>query len=189
MNSDIENQTGDRIETSWEKFVPGRYFDTSTPLNVHLQDKHVNFVELSLRDCKRLAIVYFDKERKQVFIKGRRGIEIPLLVEHVESPFLVGSEASKNYKGFFGNAKIEILSKQCLVSVVEFCKDLNGVFYPVVKISSKGDNCIYCMVFQNPEPIPRPNEQPETAGIIKFVSRALKNCCARFPGSRKPKGE
>lgn len=142
----------DDLETLWQDFVPGAYFNASVPLRIHLQGQDLNYVELVLGNKRRFAVVYFDTKRRLILTRGLNGAEIPLLVHPSDEPFPIGKAAFRHYKGFFGDIEPCISSNQCQVKVVGADKnsDRDPYPYPVIEILNCGRNLTFCRVFQKP---------------------------------------
>lgn len=160
MSLESKNSEESIARPDWEEFVHGRYFNADVPLRVHLPGENVNYLELSLQDGQRFAIVYFDTKRKFVIVRGHEGREVPILVEPFNKPFPIGRDSLKHYTWFFGEAGRVVSSEQCIVTVVEPCEGSGGKTCPVVEIVNKGRNGTFCRVFQNPN-LQRPSNEQE----------------------------
>lgn len=160
MSLEAKNSEESIVRLEWEEFVPGGVFNASIPSRVHLHGEDVDYLELSLKDGRRFAIVYFDTKKRQVIVRGHEGREVPVLVNPFNKPFPVGGDSLKHYAWFFGEAEKYISSEQCIITTVEACKNPEGGPYPVVEIANRGKNGTFCRVFQKPRP---PNSQTPEA--------------------------
>lgn len=160
MSLETKNPEENIIRPAWEEFVPGGVFDASVPLRVHLHGEDVDYLELSLKDGRRFAIIYFDTKKRQVIIRGHEGREVPVLVNPFNKPFPIGRDSLKHYTWFFGETERAISSEQCIVTVVEPCEGPDGEIYPVAEIVNRSRSGTFCKVFQRPRP---PNSQTPAA--------------------------
>jgi hypothetical protein len=152
----------ENLDELWQDFRPGRHFNTAVPLRVHLHGKDVNYAELSLGDGRRFAVLYFDTERRMVYLRGNNGVEISLTAHPFYKPFVVGREALRFYEGFFGDTESCVSEEQCQISLVEAISSKTRGPYPVVEVKNLGRNRTFCRMFQNPNPQSPSNEQEQT---------------------------
>lgn len=160
MSLETKNPEESIIRPEWEKFVPAHkgYFDASIPLNVHLQDADVNYVELSLGDGKPFAFVFFDRGSRFVYVLGRTG-----QVCTFNQPLSIGRKSLQYYPEFFGDAEKSVADEHCVISVSGSQESPDGTGpYPIVKIEniSPQGNRTFCRVFQNPN-LQRPSNEQE----------------------------
>lgn len=158
MNLESKNSEESIVKPGWEKFVPGGVFDASIPLDVHLQDADVNYVELSLGDGRPFAFVFFDRGSRFVYVLGRTG-----QVCTFNQPFSIGRKSLQYYPEFFGDTEKSVSEEHCIISVSGSQESPDGTGpYPIVKIENKSPqgNGTFCRVFQNPKP---PSSRKPTA--------------------------
>src|SRR3989339_1146143 len=161
MNKNIENQGGgdlsrpedqprEEIKFPIEGYVPSPRFDASIPLNVHLQDVGINYVELSLVDGRPFAFVFFDCVSHFLHVKGM-GAQICTF----NQPLVIGTRSLQYYPGFFDDKESSVAEEHCVVELANLNLKSGEIWpYPIIKIENKSPQGAgtFCRVFQNPKP-------------------------------------